>query len=67
MRTYGKLREEIGKKFSTLEEFSKAAGIIRGVLSNKLNSKTPWKSTDIEKVCKALDISIEEVGEYFFY
>lgn len=67
MKTYGRLREEIRKKYSTLEEFAQASGITRAALSSKLNSKTPWKSTDIEKVCKTLNIPMEQVCEYFFY
>lgn len=67
MKTYGKLREEIKKKYATLEEFAQASGIGRASLSSKLNSNTPWKSTEIEKVCKTLNIPMEQVGEYFFY
>ena len=67
MKIYGKLREEIKRKYGTMEEFAQASGIKRASLSSKLNSKTPWKSTDIEKVCKALNIPMEQVSEYFFY
>ena len=67
MKTYGKLREEIKKKFGTMEEFATASGIKRCSLSKKLNSKTPWKQGEIEVICKVLNIPIESVGEYFFY
>ena len=67
MKTFGRLREEIGKKFRSTEEFAKAMGMNRSTLSFKLNSKTGWKQAEIEKACKLLDISMEEVGEYFFY
>ena len=67
MRTYGKLRERIRAKFGTIGAFAKAWGKDRSTVSNKLNGLTPWTQVDIEEICKLLDISIEEVCEYFFY
>lgn len=67
MRTYGKLREKIKAKFGTIGAFAKALGKDRSSVSNKLNGIAPWTAADIEDACKLLDISIEEVHEYFFY
>ena len=67
MKTFGRLREEIRAKFQTTERFAKAISMDRSTLSGKLNSKTAWKQSEIEKACKLLDIPIEKVGEYFFY
>ena len=67
MKTFGKLREEIRAKFQNTENFAKAMEMDRSTLSGKLNSKTGWKQTEIEKACKLLDIPMEEVVDYFFY
>ena len=67
MRTFGKLREEIKKKFKNFGEFADAIGMDRSTLSGKLNGKVGWKSTEIESICTILGIQISSVGEYFFY
>lgn len=67
MRTYGKLRERIKAKFGTIGAFADAMGKDRSTISNKLNGLSPWSSNEIEDACNLLSISIEEVGEYFFY
>lgn len=67
MRTFGKLREEIRKKFKNLGEFADAVGIDRSTLSMKINGKTAFRQDEIEKICKLLNISIEQVYDYFFY
>ena len=67
MKTFGRLREDIRAKYRNIEGFAKAMGMDRSTLSGKLNSKTAWKQSEIEKACKLLDISMEKVSEYFFY
>lgn len=67
MRTFGKLREEIRKKFKNLGEFADAVGIDRSTLSMKINGRTAFRQDEIEKICKLLNISIEQVYDYFFY
>lgn len=67
MRTYGKLREKIKAIFGTIGAFAAAVGKDRSTISNKLNGIVPWTQTEIEETCRVLDISIDEVGEYFFY
>ena len=67
MRTFGKLREAIKKKHKTLADFAAAIGMDVSTLSGKLNGRTGWKQSEIERACYLLDIPIEKVGEYFFY
>lgn len=67
MRTYGKLRERIKAVFGTIGAFADAMGKDRSTISAKLNGLSPWTQTEIENACKLLHITIEEVGEYFFY
>lgn len=67
MRTYGKLREKIRTVFGTIGAFADAWGKDRSTVSNKLNGVSAWTNIEIEEACKLLDISLEEVREYFFY
>lgn len=67
MRTYGRLREVIKQKYKTSDAFATALGMNRSTLSAKLNSKNGWTSSEIEVVCKLLDIPMALVPEYFFY
>ena len=67
MRTYGKLREEIRKHFRTLGEFADAVGMDRSTFSFKINGKTAFKQDEIERICKLLNIPMEQVHIYFFY
>ena len=67
MRTYGKLRERIKAKFGTIGAFSTAMGKNRGTISNKLNGIASWTQAEIELACRLLGITVEEVGDYFFY
>lgn len=67
MRTYGKLREKIKNVFGTIGKFANAMGKDRSTISNKLNGLAAWGQDEIEKSCKLLDISIDEVTNYFFY
>ena len=67
MRTYGRLRETIKEKFKTLDAFAAALSMDRSTLSGKLNGRTGWRSSEIESVCKLLDIPMESVRDYFFY
>lgn len=67
MRTYGRLREAIKRKYKKLKQFALAMGVNSSTLSGKLNGKTGWKQTEIELACKLLDIPIDQVCDYFFY
>ena len=67
MRTYGKLRELIRKKFGTLGKFAEAIGMHRSSLSHKINGLSAWGQDEIEKACSLLGIPLSEVYDYFFY
>lgn len=67
MRTFGRLREEIKKKFKNFGALADAIGMDRSTLSGKLNGKVGWKSTEIESICNLLDIPMSSVSDYFFY
>ena len=66
-RKYGKLREQIGKKFGTQPQFALALGIDKATLTAKLNGKTDWKAKEIEKAVNLLGIPTAQIPEYFFY
>lgn len=67
MRTYGKLREKIRKLYGTQKAFADALDMNVATLNSKLNGKTDWAMKEIEQSCKLLEISLEEMKEYFFY
>ena len=67
MKTFGKLREAIKKKYKTMAAFADALGIDRSTFSLKINGKVGWKNTEIEAVCNLLEIPMASVSEYFFY
>ena len=67
MRTYGKLRELIKKRYKTIGKFAEALGMSRCSLSGRLNGASAWTQREIEQVCNLLDIPISSVCEYFFY
>ncbi|MDO5375732.1 MAG: DUF739 family protein [Staphylococcus rostri] len=60
------LNGRIVEKYSTQFNFAIALGVSERTLSLKLNNKVPWKTTDIKKACKLLEIPIEDVHKYFF-
>ena len=67
MRTFGRLREQIKKKFGNQKSFAFAMKMNVTTLNLKLNGKSVWTMEVIERACALLDISIEEVKDYFFY
>ena len=63
---YAKLRGRIKEKFGTERAFSEALEISLISVSKKLTGKTQFTSEDIRKWCSILDISLNDVGKYFF-
>ena len=63
---HGRIRGKIKQKFGTLENFAKEYGKGTSVLSKKLNGEIEWKVSEVEKVCKLLDIPVGQIDEYFF-
>jgi len=63
---YSKLLGKIKEKGLTQETLAKSIGITPGSMSEKLNNKANFKQKEIFMICQVLDISVGEVGEYFF-
>lgn len=63
---YSKLLGKIKEKGLTQETLAKNIGITPGSMSEKLNNKANFKQKEIFSICRVLDISINEIGEYFF-
>lgn len=63
---FSKLSGKIIEKYGTRQKFSEALGLSERSLSLKLNSKVPWKTTEVMKACTILDIPKQDAHEYFF-
>jgi putative transcriptional regulator len=63
---YAKLRGRIKECGYTQEELAREIGRDRSSLSYKLNGKSDFTTKEIDCICKVLDISNNEIGEYFF-
>ena len=67
MRKFGRLREKYSEVFGTQQAFADAMGMDRATLSSKLNNKTEFTRSEMEKSCVLLGLSTENIPEYFFY
>lgn len=63
---YSKLRGRIVEKFGCQSEFAKEMMWSERTLSLKLNGKVPWKQTDILNAVSLLELSEDDIQEYFF-
>lgn len=63
---FSKLRGKIKEKYDTIKAFSLDMELDSTTLSKKLNSITDFTSSEILKACNLLQISTEEIDEYFF-
>lgn len=63
---YKKLNGKIVEVFSTQYNFAKAMDMSEHSLSNKLNNKVGWKTSEIAKASMLLHLSQKEIGTYFF-
>lgn len=63
---YAKLKGRIKEKYGKQEDFAKAIGLTPTTFSFKINSKAKWKQDEIVKAAKLLEISQDEIAEYFF-
>lgn len=61
-----KLRGRIKEKGFTEQEFANMLSLSRTSLSLRMNGKTEWSLSDIEKACEILSIPSTEIPEYFF-
>lgn len=63
---YRKLRGKIREKFGTQDKFAIAMGFNSSTLSAKLNGKTDWTRSEIDRAYQLLDIPQEDIAVYFF-
>ncbi len=63
---YSRLLGKIVEKFNTREKFATAMNLSADSISDKLNNKTIWKQSDIDKATYLLNIDTTEIGLYFF-
>lgn len=63
---YAKLKGRIKEKYGRQEDFAKAIGLTPTTFSLKINGKAKWKQDEIVKAAKLLEISQDEIVEYFF-
>lgn len=61
-----KIKGRIVEKFRSQRSFAKEMKWSERTLSLKLNGLRSWKHDDICKACKVLDISRNEILDYFF-
>lgn len=66
MYNLNKLKGRIVEKFSTQGNFAKAMGMSERTVSLKLDNQVDWKQSEIVKACEVLEITKEEIADYFF-
>lgn len=64
--SYRKLSGRINEKYGTRKQFAQAIKTTEVTVSNKMNSISSFSQKDMEKWGEALDIPLEEYGDYFF-
>jgi hypothetical protein len=64
--SYAKLRGKIREVFGTQEAFAVAMGMSTVTLSQKLNGKLEWKTSEIANACDLLGIPLKDNPAYFF-
>lgn len=63
---YSKLKGKIKEKFNTQDNFASALGIGRVSLSQRLNNQLEFDAKEILKAIKLLELTEEDIPEYFF-
>lgn len=63
---YRKLLGRIVEKCGTQAVFAEKMQLSEHSVSMKLNGKRHWKQQEIADACNVLDISKEQIAEYFF-
>jgi transcriptional regulator with XRE-family HTH domain len=63
---YAKLRGRIKELGYTQEKLANEIGRDKSSLSCKLNGKSDFTTKEIDCICNVLDISNNEIGEFFF-
>ena len=63
---HSKLLGKLKEQGYTQEEVAKRIGINKCTLSAKLNNKNAFTTDEMADICRVLDISKHEIGDYFF-
>lgn len=63
---YSKLKGKIVEKYGNQTNFVKEFGVSENTFSRKMNNKVRFTPDDIIKISYMLNISKDEIGEYFF-
>lgn len=63
---YAKLLGKIRESGLTQEQLADAIDKHKSTLSGKLNGKYAFTTEEIDAICRVLDISNGEIGDYFF-
>lgn len=63
---YSKLLGRIKECGLTQEQLAKSIGKNKSTLSTKLNGQFSFTAKEIDDICKVLNISNDEIGDYFF-
>lgn len=66
MTNSNKLKGRIIEMGYTITGFSDAAKISRPCFRNKINGRSEFKASEIERICNLLEIPHTEIGDYFF-
>ena len=63
---YSKLLGKIRECGLTQERLAEAIGKNKSTISAKINNQFSFTQEEIDDICKVLDISNDEIGDYFF-
>lgn len=63
---YNKLKGKIVEVFGNQNNFASKLGVSEVSVSRKLNRKTEFSQSDIERWSNLLGIETEDYGDYFF-
>lgn len=63
---YRKLKAAIIERYNSQSAFAKEIGVSERTLSLKMNGKIAWKQPEIIQAIKALNLTTDDIQEYFF-
>lgn len=63
---YSKLLGRIKECGLTQEQLAKAIGKNKSTISAKINGQFSFTTKEIDDICRVLNISNDEIGDYFF-
>ena len=63
---YSKLLGRMKERAITQEQLAKEIDKDKSTVNAKLNGKNAFTTKEIDDICKVLDISNSEIGDYFF-